>query len=217
VDSPFTIDVWSDVVCPFCYLGKRQLALALERFEHADAVRVRFRAFELDPRARDTYDQTLDELVARKYGLAPERASALHARLEGEAAALGMRWDLSRARPSNTFDAHRLIALGADQGRGAATVERLFAAYFCEGERVSDHATLARIGAELDLEGVDELLGGDGYADEVRADEADALELGITGVPAMVLDRRFMVSGAQPVGDLVAILARAWARREALR
>jgi predicted DsbA family dithiol-disulfide isomerase len=214
VESPFTIDVWSDVVCPFCYLGKRQLALALDRFEHAEHAVIRFRAFELDPNSANSYEHSLAELVARKYSMPVERAADLHHRLVSEAAALGMTWDLENARPSNTFDAHRLIALAATQGRGTVTVERLFRAYFCEGRLVSDHDTLDELGRECGVSGVADMLAGDLGAEDVRADENAALELGISGVPAMLIDGRFMVSGAQPVDELAAILSRAWARRQ---
>jgi predicted DsbA family dithiol-disulfide isomerase len=213
VDDPFFIDVWSDVVCPFCYLGHRQLAQALSRFEHADVVRLRYRAFELDPAAKTHYDYSLDELVARKYGLDTARAHALHERLEAQAAQFDMAWSLSTAQPSNTFDAHRLIALAVAQGQGSAAVERLFAAYFRDSQRVSDHAVLATLGSELDLSGVDEMLNSDAFTSDVRGDEADALELGISGVPALLLDRRFMINGAVGDGEMLAVLRRAWARR----
>ncbi len=212
-NDPFTIDVWSDVVCPFCYLGERQLHQALARFAHADAVVIQFHAFELDPNARLRYDRPLADLVAHKYDMPVERAHNLHERLESEAAALGMTWSLATAQPTNTFDAHRLIALAAEQGVGAAMVDRLFAAYFTQGELVSDHATLERLGDEVGVRGVSEMLASSAFSNDVRVDEADAMELGISGVPAMLLDGRFLVSGARPVEELVDVLTRAWDRR----
>ena len=124
-----------------------------------------------------------------------------------------MTWSLAAAQPTNTFDAHRLIALATDQGRGAAAVERLFSAYFVEGLLVSDHDTLCTLASEIGVSGAAELLASDERSDEVRDDEEAAMELGISGVPSMVLDGKFMVSGAQGVDTFLELLRRAWARR----
>ncbi len=213
MSTPFTIDIWSDVVCPFCYLGERQLAQALTEFEHADEVVIAHHAFELDPHARLSYDRPLAELVARKYDMPVERAEGLHHRLESEAAALGMTWSMASAQPTNTFDAHRLIALATTQGRGAAMVERLFAAYFVEGRLVSDHDTLVELASDVGVTGAREMLDSADFTDDVRADEEDAMELGISGVPSMVLDRKFMISGARGAEEILSGLRRAWSRR----
>ena len=162
-----TIDVWGDVICPFCYLGKRQLERALALFSHADQVRLRHRAFELDSHSRVAYDVPLVELVARKYGRSVAEATVTHERLEREAAAWDMNWNLATAQPSNTLDAHRLIALGASQGVGDATVERLLVAYFVDSERVSDPEVLARIGDEIGVRGVAAMLASDLYVNDV--------------------------------------------------
>jgi predicted DsbA family dithiol-disulfide isomerase len=216
VSDVFFIDVWSDVVCPFCYLGHRQQNAALSQFTHADVVRVRYRAFELDPHAKLSYDHSLAELVARKYALDVDQAEKLHGRLESQAATLGMTWSLANAQPSNTFDAHRLLALAVSQGSGARAVERLFAAYFCEGQRVSDHATLRQLGDELGLCDVDAMLLSDEFVADVRGDEADAVELGISGVPSLLLDQRFMINGAVGTDEMLSVLERAWSRRAVL-
>ena len=215
MDEIFNIEVWSDVVCPFCYLGSRQLADALARFEHRSATTVRHRAFELDPRAPARVEGSLDELVAAKYQMPVERAHDLHGRLESSAAQLGMTWSLATARPSNTLDAHRVIALGQTQGRGTAVSERLFRAYFCEGALLSDHDTLNALGAEVGVTGVDSLWSGDDFIHDVRSDEREAQELGITGVPTIRLDGRFMIVGAQGSDQMLDTLRRAWARRAA--
>ena len=211
----FVVDVWSDVVCPFCYLGSRQLSRALAAFDHADEVVVRHRAFELDPHAKMSYEQDLVSLVARKYGISVEQSRAQHDRLTAEAAKLDLTWHFDRARPTNTFDAHRVIAAGNAQGMGDAITEALFAAYFTQGELVSDHEVLARLAREVGLVGAEDLLTSDRYADVVRADEADALELGISGVPSILLDGRFMVVGARGADEILSVLNRAWARRSA--
>lgn len=211
--APLTIDIWSDVICPYCYLGERYLIQALQLFEHADEVVIAYHAFELNPGARSQYDESLNELVARKYAIEVDQAATAHQRLEREAASAGLTWNLSQARPANTFDAHRLIALARDQSRGGAAVHRLFRAYFEEGELVSDRATLLRIGDELQLQNVDEMLTSDDYVDLIRAEETEALNLGIAGVPAMLIDSKFMVNGARSPEDLIAVLDRAWKRR----
>lgn len=211
----FIIEVWSDVVCPFCYLGNRQLDRALEGFEHRDRVTLHHRAFELDPRAKLSFDKPLEELVAAKYAAPVSRIRTMHERLEGEAAALGMTWSLASARPTNTFDAHRLIAFASSQGLGAELSERLFRAYFCDGELVSDRAFLTGVATDLGVRGAHELWADDAFGDVVRADEAYAQELGITGVPSLLVDSKFMVVGAQGTERILDVLRRAWARRAA--
>lgn len=210
------VDLWSDVVCPFCYLGSRQLALALERFEHGERVEVVLHAFELDPRAAPASGCSLDELIATKYGLSLEQARGTHERMTAEAAALQMTWHLEAARPANTFDAHRVIALAKEQGRASAMSERLFRAYFSEGELISDPLRLEALAGEVGVAGVAALLAGDRLAEAVRADEAAAQDLGVSGVPAFLIDGTFLVLGAQGADHFLAVLRRAWARREAV-
>jgi predicted DsbA family dithiol-disulfide isomerase len=147
--TTLSIDVWSDVVCPFCYLGSRQLELALADFAHADAVVVNHHAFELDAHARSDYDVSLAELVARKYGISVERSHELHANLTAQAKSLGVAMSFDLAKPTNTFDAHRLIALSATQGKSDVMSERLFRAYFGEGLLVSDHDQLNTLAEEV--------------------------------------------------------------------
>jgi predicted DsbA family dithiol-disulfide isomerase len=215
VSDDFIIDLWSDVVCPFCYLGTRQLAVALDHFEHRESVRIRHRAFELDPHAKLAYDKPLAVLVAAKYGTSVSRIHAMHERLENDARELGMTWSFETAQPTNTFDAHRVIALAATQGLGDQASERLFRAHFCEGELISDHQRLRELAEEVGVNGVDDMWGNDAFADAVRADEAAAQELGISGVPSLLLDSKFMVTGAQGAEQILDVLQRAWARRAA--
>lgn len=191
------------------------LAGALEGFEHRGEVVIRHRAFELDPGAATSYDLSLDELVAKKYGIEVERARALNERLEAQAQSFGMTWSIKDARPTNSFDAHRLIALAQAQGLGDAMNERLFRAYFSEGHLLSDHDTLASLGVEVGVVGVEELWRDDGHARDVRSDELEAQELGISGVPAMLFDGKFMIAGAQGAEQMLTVLRRAWARRDA--
>jgi predicted DsbA family dithiol-disulfide isomerase len=215
MNEPFVIDIWSDVVCPFCYLGTRQLAEALSHFEHRDSVELRHRAFELDPSAKLHYDASLEELVAQKYSMPVSSVQTMHVRMQGEARELGMEWSLGTARPTNTFDAHRVIALASTQGLAGQMSERLFRAYFCEGELISNHERLDELADEIGVTGARELWKGDAFTADVRADETAAQELGITGVPCLLLDGKFMVVGAQGSHQILDVLRRAWSRRTA--
>ncbi len=212
VAEPLLIDLWSDVVCPFCYLGSRQLDLALERFEHRDDVVVVQHAFELDPNATPS-TVGLDELLATKYSMPLERSRELHGRLSRQAASMGLDWALDRARSTNTFDAHRLIALATTQGLGAEMARRLHAAYFSDGLLVSDPAILDRLATEVGVSGSSSLWSSDEFAETVRTDERLAHEMGITGVPAFVVDRSYLVSGAQGEDAILDVLMRAWGER----
>jgi predicted DsbA family dithiol-disulfide isomerase len=215
MSDSLVIDVWSDVVCPFCYLGSRQLAAALETFEHRDGVVVRHRAFELDPSTPEVIGRPLEELVAQKYQIPVERSRELHHQLEEQAATYGMTWSFADAKATNSFDAHRLIALASSQGLGEAMSQRLFAAYFSDGLLISDHDVLNVLADEVGVVGAEELWTSDAFTTEVRDDEAEASELGISGVPAMLMDHKFMVLGAQGTDKIADVLRRAWARQNA--
>ncbi len=208
------LDLWTDVVCPFCYLGLRQLSRAIADSAHPEAVVVRHHAFELDSRAPADYGQPLNEMLAKKYDMPVERAESLHRRLTAEAAELDMAWRLDQARPGNTFSAHRLIAWANTQGLGGAMAERLFAAYFCEGRAIGDEPTLLELAAQVGLDSPHEALTREEVAEAVREDERAATELGVSGVPALVVDGRFLVVGAQGVEGFAGALERAWRRRD---
>ncbi|MEO9180594.1 MAG: DsbA family oxidoreductase [Acidimicrobiales bacterium] len=215
MNGNFVVDVWSDVVCPFCYLGTRQLADALTHFEHRNEVIIRHRAFELDRNTPLHSERSLTELIARKYSMPVERVHEMHARIEGEARELGMEWSFDTVQPTNSFDAHRVIALGSSQGLGDEIAQRLFRAYFSEGQVISDHQCLAELSLEVGITGVDELWSSEVFVKEVRADENAAEELGITGVPCLLLDGKFMVVGARGAHEILDVLRRAWARSAA--
>jgi predicted DsbA family dithiol-disulfide isomerase len=209
------IEVWSDVVCPWCYIGKRRLERALEEFEHADAVEVVYRSFELDPAAPRRATEPVVEVLARKYGGGVENARAMMVRVTEVAAAEGLEYHLDQTLRGNTVDAHRLLHLALDEHgpRSQATLkEALLAAYFTRVEDVADAEVLRKVAVEagLDPARVDQVLAGDEYAEAVRDDVAQARALGATGVPFFVVDRRYGVAGAQPVEVLGEVLAKAW-------
>jgi predicted DsbA family dithiol-disulfide isomerase len=211
-DMPLTVEIWSDVVCPWCYIGKRRFEAALESFAHRDEVTVMWRSFELDPEAPVHAEGTGAERLAAKYGMTVERATQLHAEMTERAAGEGLEYHLEQTRSGNTFDAHRLIHLAATYGHQGAAQERLMRAYFTEGEPISDRETLVRLVAELgvDPDEARTALELDRFAEDVREDEALASQLGIQGVPFFVFERRYGVSGAQPSDVLLNVLERAW-------
>lgn len=208
------IDIWSDIACPWCYVGKRRLESALARFPQRDAVEITWRSFELDPSAPRSQDASVSYAarLARKYGSTVQQAEAMIDRMVGVAAADGIAMDFRRIRPGNTFDAHRVLHLAAEQGKQDAVKERFFKAYLCEGEPIGDPETLVRLAAEtgMDEEQVRAALASDSHAAAVRADEQEARELGISGVPFFVLAGKYAVSGAQPAELFTRALTQAW-------
>jgi predicted DsbA family dithiol-disulfide isomerase len=206
------VEIWSDVVCPWCYVGKRQFEEALSRFAHSGQVSVEWRSFELDPASPARVGLPMTTILQRKYGMTEQQAEDANAKMTTLAASVGLDYRLDQVQVGNTFDAHRLIHLAATHGLGDAMKERLFAAYFTEGESPSDHVTLARLAVEigLDKEDVVATLESDSFAVEVRNDEKRASSLGVTGVPFFVIDAAYGVSGAQPADVLVGALETAW-------
>jgi predicted DsbA family dithiol-disulfide isomerase len=209
------VDIWSDIACPWCYVGKRHLEAALEGFEHRDQVNVTWHSFELDPQAPAEREGEHASNLARKYGTSREQALEMLAGMTDVAAADGLEFHFERARSGNTFDGHRLIHLALAHGCQDAMKERLMRAYLTEGELISDHATLRRLALEVGLpeDGVEELLAGDAYAEEVRVDEYTASRLGISAVPFFVIDRSLGAAGAQPAEQLLELLRRGWEAR----
>jgi predicted DsbA family dithiol-disulfide isomerase len=215
--APLAVEIWSDVVCPWCYLGKRRFEAALAAFEHRDEVEVAWRSFELDPHAPRERELPAAEHLAAKYGMSVDQARASQAQLTELAAAEGLEYDFDRTRGGNTFDAHRAIHVAAAHGLQAAAVERLMRGYFTEGEPIGDPEALVRMVADVgvDAEEARAALAGDAHAEAVRADEELAARIGISGVPFFVLGRRFGVSGAQPAELLLQALDRAWSEHAA--
>jgi predicted DsbA family dithiol-disulfide isomerase len=194
------VEIWSDVVCPWCYIGKRRFETALAGFDGAAEVDVRWRSFQLNPDqprgARTTHDAYLRE----KVGGSLEQVQALNARVTALAAAEGLEYHFERYQVINTFDAHRVAHLGQVHGLGEPIQERFLRAQLVEGEVLDDPDTLARLSEEVGVPGdeVRAVLATDRYAAEVAADIREAREIGVTGVPFFVLDRRYGISGAQP-------------------
>lgn len=180
-----TVEIWSDVVCPFCYMGKRRFEHGLSEFEHRPEVQVTWRSFQLDPSAQYVPGRSIYEYLAWSKGIALAASRRVHDRLAGTAAELGLRYRFDTALIANTFDAHRLTHLAKARGSQEQMEERLFAAYFTEGRNIGDHETLTALAAETGLDPAEarEMLAGTRFADEVHADVREAGELGADGVP----------------------------------
>jgi predicted DsbA family dithiol-disulfide isomerase len=209
------VEIWMDVVCPWCYIGKRQFERALASFPHRDEVEVIFRSFELDPQTPAHQELPLIELMKRKYSMSDQQAWEANDRITGLAAQLGLEYHLDKAQRGNTFNAHRLVHLAGTRGLAGAMEERLMAAYFTEGLPIGDPATLQRLGEEvgLDPDEVAAVLAGEAFALDVRSDEQRAMDLGVHGVPFFLIDNALRVEGAQPSDVLLSSLQQAWDKR----
>lgn len=205
------VEIWSDVVCPWCYIGKRRFEAALADFDHRDGVEVVWRSFELDSAAPAVREGDYAAHLASKYRVPVSEADAMIEQMTavGAQSGLDLRFDI--ARPGNTFDAHRLLHLGAERGVQDRLKERLLAATFTEGAPIGDRETLAGLAVDAGLDGdeAESVLGTGRYAEQVRADQQEAAGYGITGVPFFVVDATYGVSGAQSPEVLVEVLERA--------
>ncbi len=209
------VEIWSDIACPWCYVGKRRFEAARDLFEHRDSIDVVWRSFELDPGAPPVRDEDRSEHLARKYGRTVERARQMHERMTEVGAGEGIDFRFDRSHSVNTLDAHRLIHLAKSHGLQDQMEERLFRAHFSEGEVVSDPETLTRLAAEvcLDEGDVRDTLATDRFEAAVREDERTAAVLGIHAVPFFVVDRALGVAGAQPAEVLLELLRQGWRTR----
>lgn len=206
------IEIWSDIACPFCYIGKRRLETALASFPHRDTVEIQWRSFELDPEARPEPGVNQYQRLAAKYGNTEAWARQMSANMTQMAAQEGLAFDFDRLVPANTLRAHRLVHLARQHGRQDAAKERLFKAYLEEGQDINDPATLTRLAAELDLPATEaaHLFSSDDFTQEVRHDEYQARQIGVRGVPYFVFDDKYAVSGAQPAELFQEVLEKVW-------
>jgi predicted DsbA family dithiol-disulfide isomerase len=209
------VEIWSDVVCPWCYLGKRRFEAALAAFEQRDEIDVVWRSFELDPGALRQRELPAIEHLARKYGMSVEQARASQQQLTDLATAEGLEYHLDRTAGGNSFDAHRLLHLAARSGLQDPLKERLLRAYFTEGEAIGQPEVLQRLAVEagLDAGEVAHVLESERFGDEVRADERRAQLLGVNGVPFFAIDERYGISGAQSSELILSALGQAWSER----
>ncbi|WP_062106981.1 DsbA family oxidoreductase [Bacillus niameyensis] len=207
------VEVWSDFVCPFCYIGKRCLEQALEKFPQRDKVDVVFRSYELDPNSPQDQDRTIHEALATKYGMSVEEAKRMNEGVGQQAASVGLQFNFDRMVPTNTFDAHRLAHFAKTKGKDQALTETLLHGYFTDGKKMSDHDTLAELAVSVGLdreEVVSVLKNETAFADDVRYDENTAQQIGVRGVPFFVINQKYAISGAQPVETFSGALEKVW-------
>ena len=206
------IEIFSDVVCPWCYIGKRHLEEALASFPHADKVDIVYRSFQLDPTTPADSVETSSESLARKYGKGPAEIAEMQQRVTDVAAAAGLDFHLGHTHPENTFDAHRLLHWALERGKQTELKERLMSGYFVDGARVGRHSVLADLAAEvgLDRAEAERVLASDEYSADVESDISLARSFGANGVPFFVFDRTYAVSGGQPAAVFTEVLEKAW-------
>jgi len=202
------VEIWSDFLCPFCYIGKRRFQAALDAYPERDQVEVIWRSFELDPNAKRDFNISIHELLATKYGRTLEWALETNANLEAQALQLGLQFHMDQVIPTNSFLAHRLLHLAKSLGQQDAVSEKIFAAYFTEGRHIGKVETLLEIAETvgLDLVQARKVLHSNDFSDAVRQDEDEAQLFGLTGVPAFVFNRKYLISGAQPAEVLTQAL-----------
>lgn len=195
------IEIWSDVICPWCYIGKRRFETALAQAENRSHIHVIWRSFELDHNAPRQHQGTLNEMLSRKYHVSLQQADEMNARVTAQAKEVGLDYQLTHTQPGNTFDAHRLLHLATDKQLGDKAIETIMHAYFSESLPVGDRTALAKLAPHFGIAEREalEMLASNQYSDAVRADELRAANFGITGVPFFVFDEKSGISGAQPV------------------
>ena len=206
------VEIWSDIACPWCYIGRRRFEGALTQFEHHTEVEVIWRSYQLDPNAPREYAGTVNEMLMQRYGIGRAQAEQMNARVTALAAEEGLDFRIDRSHPVNSLDAHRLLHLAAHHHLQGEMKERLQRAYFTEGLVISDHETLVQLAVDVGLDAGEtrRMLAGDAYAAEVRVDARRAQALGSNGVPFFVFDERYAVAGAQPTGTFLIALERTW-------
>ena len=206
------VEIWSDIVCPFCYIGKRKFENALAQFAHRTDVEVTWRSFELTPDFQPIPGENIHESLAKKKGVSVEEGRKMNDFMTNVAKEVGLNYDFDRTVPANTFLGHQLIHLGAHHGRQDATKERLMAAYYLEGQDIGDLDTLVALGTELGFDATETraVLTAGTYAEAVRYDEYQAQQINVRGVPFFVFEDKYAVSGAQPAELFSEVLEKVW-------
>lgn len=210
------VDIWSDIRCPFCYIGKRRFEQALEKFGNKDKVEVCWRSFQLDPELKHRPGKTIYEYLAERKGMSVEESKQMHRHMEGVAKEVGLSYNFDKTIVAGSFDAERLIQFAKTKGLGDIAEERMFKAYFTEGKNIADHSTLIEVGAEMGLDKAktEKMLKSDAFVKEVNSDIARANEVGVRGVPFFVFNNKYAVSGAQPSEVFLNALEQSWSEFE---
>jgi len=206
------VEIWSDIMCPFCYIGKRRFETALQQFPGKEDIEIVWKSFQLNPSIKTEAGKNINEYLADTKGWTIEYAKQMNAHVTNMAKEMGLHYDFDKAIVANSFDAHRLIQLAKANRKGDEMEERLFKAYFTEGKNTADHTTLIQLGTEIGLDPatIKKVLASNEYADKVEQDIYEAQQIGVRGVPYFVLNDRYAVSGAQASETFLGALNKAW-------
>jgi predicted DsbA family dithiol-disulfide isomerase len=209
------VEIWSDIACPYCYLGKRKFENALNKFENKEEVEVIWHSFQLDPSISFEADRTMIQYLVDYKGYDPEDVKEMTAGIVASSVREGLEMNFDKVKPANTLDAHRLLHLALQNGLQNEAEERLFSAYFTQGENIQDRSTLIRLGEEIGLkaEELTKLLDSDQYLDEVKLDFHEARQIGVRGVPFFLIGEKYTVAGAQDSSYFLGALTNAWSEK----
>ncbi|MCA0445251.1 MAG: DsbA family oxidoreductase [Bacteroidetes bacterium] len=212
ISPKMLIEIWSDIVCPFCYIGKRRLENALELFSHQDRIEINWKSYQLSPDLKTNPEQSINQFLAEHKQIPVEEAEKMNDYVTEMASEVGLTYHFEKAVVANSFNAHRLIHLSKEIGKQHEAEELLFRSYFTDGKNIDDTQTLVQLGVELGLEAerVISVLNGTDFADEVRKDVYDAFQVGVKGVPFFVFDRKYGISGAQPASLFTQVLEKSF-------
>jgi predicted DsbA family dithiol-disulfide isomerase len=210
------VEIWSDVMCPFCYIGKRKFEAALEQFPKKDKIEIVWKSFQLNPAIKTEPGRSLNEYLADAKGWTLEHAAQMNEHVSAIAAEVGLDYHLEKAVVANSFDAHRFVQYAKTKGKGDDAEEQLFKAYFTDGKNTADHETLLELGSQIgiDTNELRTVLESSKYSDEVRNDIYEAQQVGARGVPFFVLDRKYAVSGAQQPETFLSALEKSFGEWE---
>jgi len=206
------VEIWSDVMCPFCYIGKRKFEAALDKFPDKENVQVEWKSFQLAPDLRTRTDKNIHQFLAEHKGMSVEQAKGMNDHVAASAKQVGLVYNFDKAIVANSFNAHRFTHFAKQYNKQGEAEELLFRSYFTDGKNIDDHATLIQLGEEIGLDGaaLKRSLENGNYADEVHADIHEASQLGARGVPFFVLDRKYGISGAQESGTFLGTIEKAF-------
>lgn len=214
METKMKVEIWSDIMCPFCYIGKRHFEQALKQFPHNNEIQIEWKSFQLDPSIPQHLPQktSVYQYLAQRKGMTYDQSVKMHERVVEMAKAAGLQYNFDKAIVANSFSAHRLIQLAKTKGLGDAAEERLFLAYFTQGKDFGDPQVLQELGRDIGLttEEVNEALTNEQYAQKVKHDINEAEEIGVNGVPFFVFNRKYAVSGAQPATVFTQVVERAF-------
>ena len=206
------VEIWSDVMCPFCYIGKRKFEHALEQFAHKDQVEVVWKSFQLNPEMKTEAGKNINQYLAEAKGWSLEKAKEMNNYVSNIAREVGLTYHLDKAVVANSFDAHRFSHLAKKQGLQNEAEEKLFQAYFTDGKNTADHQTLVKLGTEIGMDATETstVLSGNEFSDEVKQDIYEAQQVGVRGVPFFVLGEKYAISGAQESATFLQALNKTW-------